>query len=99
MTDPTGYAPRIVLRLYRQGEYAVAEVEDNGPGMTEEVRRRVFEPFFTTKEPGLGTGLGLSVSYMIVTQNHKGSLEAVSGPDRGACFIVRLPLAKEKQHA
>lgn len=99
MTDPTGYAPRIVLRLYRQGEYAVAEVEDNGPGMTEEVRRRVFEPFFTTKEPGFGTGLGLSVSYMIVTQNHKGSLEAVSGPDRGACFIVRLPLAKEKQHA
>lgn len=99
MAQPDGQHPRIVLRLYRQGEYAVAEVEDNGPGMPEEIRRRVFEPFFTTKEPGIGTGLGLSVSYMIVTQNHKGLLEAVSRPDIGACFIVKLPLYKEKQHA
>lgn len=99
MAQPDGQHPQIVLRLYRQGEYAVAEVEDNGPGMPEEVRRRVFEPFFTTKEPGIGTGLGLSVSYMIVTQNHKGLLEAVSRPDIGACFIVKLPLYKEKQHA
>ncbi len=99
MANPAGRPPQIVLRLYRQGEYAVAEVEDNGPGMTEEVRRRVFEPFFTTKEPGVGTGLGLSVSYMIVTQNHKGLLETVSRPNSGACFSVRLPLPKEEQHA
>jgi len=99
MEHPDGQHPQIVLRLYRQGEYAVAEVEDNGPGMPEEIRRRVFEPFFTTKEPGIGTGLGLSVSYMIVTQNHKGLLEAVSSPDRGACFSVKLPLPREEQHA
>ena len=61
-------------------------------------RRRVFEPFFTTKEPGMGTGLGLSVSYMIVTQNHKGLMEVESTPGKGACFRVRLPLSKESIH-
>lgn len=99
MANPAGRTPQIVVRLFRQGDYAVVEVEDNGPGMPEEVRRRVFEPFFTTKEPGVGTGLGLSVSYMIVTQNHKGLLEAVSWPNRGACFSVKLPLLKEEQYA
>ncbi len=99
MANPADRLPQIVVRLYRQGEYAVAELKDNGPGMSEEIRRRVFEPFFTTKEPGVGTGLGLSVSYMIVTQNHKGLLEAFSSPDTGACFCVKLPLPKEKQHA
>ena len=99
MANPVDRPPQIVVRLYQQGEYAVAELEDNGPGMPEEVRRRVFEPFFTTKEPGVGTGLGLSVSYMIVTQNHKGLLEAFSSPDKGTCFCVKLPLSKEEQHA
>jgi PAS domain S-box-containing protein len=87
--------PRITLRLCREERYALMEVEDNGPGMKEEVRRRVFEPFFTTKEPGMGTGLGLSVSYMIVTQNHKGLMEVESKPGKGASFRVRLPLSKE----
>jgi PAS domain S-box-containing protein len=96
--NPPERRPRITLRLRCEERYAVIEVEDNGPGMKEEVRRRVFEPFFTTKEPGLGTGLGLSVSYMIVTQNHKGLMEAESKPGRGACFRVRLPLSKESIH-
>jgi PAS domain S-box-containing protein len=91
-------APRIVLRLRQEERYAVIEVEDNGPGMTERVRRRVFEPFFTTKEPGIGTGLGLSVSYMIVTQNHKGLMTVESAPGSGARFIVRLPLLRENGH-
>jgi PAS domain S-box-containing protein len=93
-----GRGPRITLRLRREERYAVIEVEDNGPGMKEEVRRRAFEPFFTTKEPGLGTGLGLSVSYMIVTQNHKGLMEVESKLGKGACFRVRLPLSKESIH-
>jgi signal transduction histidine kinase len=67
-------------------------VEDNGPGMTEDILVRVFEPFFTTKDPGMGTGLGLSVSYMIVTQNHKGFMEVQSTPGRGTVFKVRLPI-------
>ena len=96
--DPPGRRPRITLRLRCEERYALIEVEDNGPGMAEDVRRRVFEPFFTTKEPGLGTGLGLSVSYMIVTQNHKGLMEVESKPGRGTCFRVRLPLSKESIH-
>ncbi|HEX8990409.1 MAG TPA: ATP-binding protein, partial [Anaerolineales bacterium] len=95
--NPPERHPRIVLRIRREERYAVAEVEDNGPGMTEEVRRRVFEPFFTTKEPGVGTGLGLSVSYMIVTRNHRGLMEAASLPT-GARFTVCLPLHGENNH-
>ena len=68
------------------------EVEDNGAGMTEETRKRVFEPFYTTKPVGEGTGLGLSVSYTIITNNHNGSLEVQSEPGEGACFIVKLPM-------
>ena len=84
--------------LRREERYALIEVEDDGHGMKGEVRRRVFEPFFTTKEPGVGTGLGLSVSYMIVTQNHKGLMEVESKPGKGARFSVRLPLSKENIH-
>jgi PAS domain S-box-containing protein len=96
--NPPARKPEITLRLRREEKYALIEVEDNGPGMPEDVRRRVFEPFFTTKEPGVGTGLGLSVSYMIVTQNHKGLMEVESKPGTGTCFRVRLPLSKESIH-
>jgi PAS domain S-box-containing protein len=92
ITNPADKRPSITLRLRRENRYAVIEVEDNGPGMTEDICRRVFEPFFTTKEPGVGTGLGLSVSYMIVTQNHKGIMEVQSTPGRGSLFKVRLPI-------
>ncbi len=92
ISNPTERKPCITLRIRRKERYAVIEVEDNGPGMTDNIRRRVFEPFFTTKEPGIGTGLGLSVSYMIVTQNHKGLMEVASTPGSGARFTVRLPL-------
>jgi len=91
--NPVERQPKIILRLRRSGAYAAVEVEDNGPGMEEGVLRRVFEPFFTTKEPGVGTGLGLSVSYTIVTQNHKGLITVDSTPGRGARFTLLLPLA------
>ena len=84
---------RMVLRVHPEGSYVVAQVEDNGPGMTADARGRAFEPFFTTKPPGLGTGLGLSVAYMIVTQHHKGLMEIESTPGEGSCVTVRLPLA------
>ncbi len=98
VVNPADRRPKITLRLSREERYAVIEVEDNGAGMKEEIRRRVFEPFFTTKEPGIGTGLGLSVSYMIVTQDHKGLMEVESKPGVGACFRIRLPLQKESIH-
>ena len=93
--NPPERPSRLSLRLRRDDRYAVIAVEDNGPGMDEATRRRVFEPFFTTRDPGMGTGLGLSVSYMIITQNHKGLLEVASTPGKGTCFTIRLPLSRE----
>lgn len=89
---PSERQPRITLRLRREKQYALLEVADNGPGMENDVMRRVFEPFFTTKDVGVGTGLGLSVSYAIVTQNHKGLMGVESAPGHGTRFSVRLPL-------
>jgi PAS domain S-box-containing protein len=97
ISNPPERKPRITLRLYQEPGYAVMEVEDNGPGMAEGLKRRIFEPFFTTKEPGVGTGLGLSVSYMIVTGNHKGVMEVTSAPDAGARFTIHLPLTRVPQ--
>jgi signal transduction histidine kinase len=85
-------APQITLRLRCEGRFVRIEVEDNGPGMDEETRKRVFEPFFTTKEVGVGTGLGLSVSYFIITSHHRGTMSVETAPGRGACFILHLPI-------
>jgi len=83
---------RIILRTRLNPPWAEIQVEDNGIGMPESVRKRTFEPFFTTKEIGQGTGLGLSVSYFIVTNNHKGQMEVHSTQGVGTCFTLRLPL-------
>ncbi len=84
--------PQIILRAKKELSEMIIEVEDNGPGMEESVRKRVFEPFYTTKKKGVGTGLGLSVSYFIITDNHKGSIEVESIPKKGTRFIIKLPL-------
>ena len=83
---------RILLRTRLEENWAVLEVEDNGPGMSAEVQRRIFDPFFTTKEVGFGTGLGLSVSYAIITNNHNGMFEVYSQPGAGSRFTIKLPL-------
>ncbi|NJB68439.1 PAS domain S-box-containing protein [Desulfobaculum xiamenense] len=89
----TGEAePHLVLRTYLENGHAVIEVQDNGPGMDAALQKRIFEPFYTTKPPGVGTGLGLSVSYFIITQNHGGEFHVRSEPGQGATFIIRLPL-------
>ena len=84
--------PRIIVRLFKENMSAVIEFIDNGPGMDESVKRRIFEPFFTTKEEGSGTGLGLSVSYFIITEQMNGSMEVDTAVGRGTRFIIRLPL-------
>jgi PAS domain S-box-containing protein len=68
------------------------EIEDNGPGMTETTLKKIFEPFYTTKPVGVGTGLGLSVSYFIITDNHGGEMDVESNLGKGSKFIIRLPL-------
>ncbi|MFH1153248.1 MAG: ATP-binding protein [Pseudomonadota bacterium] len=87
-----GEEPCFRLRIFQNGPMVRMEVCDNGPGMDPGTVKRVFEPFFTTKEVGVGTGLGLSVSYFIVTKNHGGTMGVVTEPGKGCCFHVELPL-------
>ena len=82
---------RVAVRPAGEDE-VVLSVEDNGPGVPQELRERVFEPFFTTKPPGEGTGLGLAVAYGLV-QAHGGRLELASPGERGTRFDVFLPVA------
>ena len=91
MTDKT-FQPKLRIRLGQEGLFLKIEIEDNGPGIPDEVKHRIFEPFFTTKAVGLGTGLGLSVSYSIVTQNHSGTFDVESEVGKYTKFIIRLPL-------
>ena len=70
-------------------------IEDNGPGIDEKIRKRIFEPFFTTKPVGVGTGLGLSVSFFIITENHGGEMSVESETGEGTKFIMRLPCEHE----
>jgi PAS domain S-box-containing protein len=85
-------SPRIVIRARRENEWARIEVEDNGTGMPESVRQRIFEPFFTTKPPGEGMGLGLFVSYFIITHHHQGTICVNSNEGGGTRFDLMLPL-------
>jgi signal transduction histidine kinase len=80
----------VTIRTTRDGDNALVEVIDTGPGVPEELRRRVFEPFFTTKGVGQGTGLGLDVSWRVVVNRHAGDLRVVSSPG-DTHFQVRLP--------
>ena len=84
--------PKIFLRTRLIERGVVIEVEDNGPGMAQEIQNRIFEPFFTTKEIGSGTGLGLAVAYNLVVNNHQGNIRVDSLPGRGTKFSVILPL-------
>lgn len=83
--------PQISINIYNQRDLVCCAISDNGPGMDAGTKKRVFEPFYTTKSPGSGTGLGLSVSYFIITQNHMGRFEVQSTPGKGTTFIIQLP--------
>lgn len=84
--------PTIKIHLQTEDEWLLVRIADNGPGMDEDVRKHLFEPFFTTKEVGQGTGLGLSVSYFIITEHHGGTIQVDSTPGMGSEFTIRLPL-------
>ncbi len=95
MSEADTENPHFILRVRQEGDAMRVEIEDNGPGMDEETKKRIFEPFFTTKEAGKGTGLGMSLSYYIITENHGGTMSVESTPGKGAKFIIRLPLGRK----
>lgn len=83
---------QITIKTQKNGGFIELSIEDNGPGMSDATLKHIFEPFFTTKEVGLGTGLGLSVSFFIITSHHKGNMRAESQEGRGTRFIISLPI-------
>lgn len=99
--DASGEGQEVRLRLSSDKQQFYLVIEDDGCGMTEEVKSHLFEPFFTRRRDGRGTGLGLSISYRIV-QDHGGTLVPESdGPGRGARFTLSMPLSPNseiKQH-
>ena len=100
LDDSQQQTPAILIRAFLQQQSApapqqqqiVIQVEDNGPGIKSADIPHIFEPFYTTKDVGEGTGLGLSVSYFIITAHHQGQLNYQSGKDGGSCFEIVLPL-------
>jgi len=99
MQDANTASPMFTIRIYaeRASQMICIEIEDNGPGMDEETRLKAFDPFFTTKPVGIGTGLGLSVSYFIIIENHKGTIDVISEPGKGANFIIQLPIQRKSK--
>jgi len=89
---PDGGTVHVDVR--REGDFVVASVADDGPGIAPEVRERIFEPFFTTRRTTGGTGLGLSVG-LGIAESHGGTLTVSSEPGAGATFTLRLPVAEE----
>jgi two-component system NtrC family sensor kinase len=87
----------LVVRTWHDAghESVILEINDDGPGIPEELQPKIFDPFFTTKEVGKGTGLGLTVAYAIV-QEHGGRLRLESRPNSGASFYVELPISGGK---
>ena len=83
----------LILRTWQDVESnsVLLEVNDDGPGVPEEVQPRIFDPFFTTKEVGKGTGLGLTVAYAII-QEHGGRITVKSEQEMGASFLIALPV-------
>jgi signal transduction histidine kinase len=87
----------LVVRTWHDSdqESVVLEINDDGPGIPEDLQPKVFDPFFTTKDVGKGTGLGLTVAYAIV-QEHNGRIRIDSHRDGGASFYVELPVTGAK---
>ncbi len=83
----------VVVDALQKAQAVRLIVQDNGPGIPENLREKIFEPFFTTKKEGLGTGLGLSLAKKII-EAHSGQISLRIDENSGACFVVELPVVE-----
>jgi signal transduction histidine kinase len=88
-----GYKPTVTVSTKNLGDRIEISVRDNGSGIPEEIKNKIFQPFFTTKPTGQGTGLGLSMSYDIITKGHTGEISVASKDGEGTEFTVQLPIS------
>jgi signal transduction histidine kinase len=91
------FKPVVAVSTKKEGNNIKITVKDNGMGMPTKVAEKVFQPFFTTKPTGEGTGMGLSLSYDIVTKGHGGEITLQSKEGQYAEFIITLPLWENHQ--
>ncbi|GAA4429208.1 hypothetical protein GCM10023188_14290 [Pontibacter saemangeumensis] len=91
-TNQEGYQPLVRVSTSHKKGILEVRVRDNGGGIPESVRSKIFQPFFTTKPAGQGIGLGLSLSYEIITKGHKGEIRVESEEGEYTEFVIRLPL-------
>ncbi len=82
----------ITTEISEDRQSVTIAIQDNGIGMTEEVKQKIFDHFFTTKAVGKGTGLGLAIAYAIVVEQHSGTLQVNSTPGQGAEFLITIPI-------
>jgi two-component system, NtrC family, sensor kinase len=87
-----GYKPTVTITTKKSGDRVLISVKDNGNGIPPKVLDKIFQPFFTTKPTGQGTGLGLSMSYDIVTKGHGGEIKVDTKEGEGSVFTIILPL-------
>jgi two-component system, NtrC family, sensor kinase len=87
----TGYKPEVKVSTKRSNSKIKIIIKDNGDGIPPEIKDKIFQPFFTTKPAGQGTGLGLSLSYDIITKGHAGEIKVNSKEGEGTEFIIILP--------
>ncbi|MEH1939075.1 MAG: PAS domain S-box protein [Nostoc sp.] len=85
---------RICTQLQKRNQVTI-KIADNGLGIPKDVKKQLFNPFFTTKPIGKGTGMGLAISYQIITERHGGSLKCLSQPGQGAEFVIKIPLIQD----
>lgn len=93
-TADKNYKPAITLTTIKEGSYVAIKVADNGNGISQSIIDKIFQPFFTTKPTGLGTGLGLSLSYDII-KAHGGEIKVETKEGEGTTFIILLPLTEK----
>jgi len=94
VSGPTAvkYEPTVSVRTKKEGNKVIISVKDNGNGIPQQILDKIFQPFFTTKPTGQGTGLGLSMSYDIVTKGHQGELKVETKEGEGSAFTIILPV-------
>ena len=91
LNDRNNYKPTVKITTQKIDNKIEIHVKDNGKGIPEEIKDKIFQPFFTTKPTGEGTGLGLSMSYDIITKGHNGEIKVNSKAGEGTEFIIILP--------
>ena len=94
--NDTDYKPTVTVSSKNLGGKIEISVKDNGNGIPEEIKNKIFQPFFTTKPTGQGTGLGLSLSYDIITKGHQGTIQLESKPGEFTSFTITLPIKTKK---